>query len=141
MKPSSREQEVRDKIARGSQNPDDYLELLAILYDTGRDEEALSTVRNASTLPFSDLFRSVMLTALGWWVWSEEPDETEPERFGEQAMALVKGNETPEGLLAMAHAQGLVSQLVGNIDAERAHSLANSALSGYERLQGSRGRG
>ncbi len=133
---TSQENHLREKIASGSLNPDDYTALATLLYDTNRFDESQSTLRNALGLPFPDLARAVLLTSLGWRVREITGDTAEPLLLGEQAMALTQTGETTEALIARAGAQHLFADCAWNVDSTLAIQAATDALSLFERVIG-----
>jgi MalT-like TPR region len=126
---SSLESELREKIAGGSRNPEDYLALAGILYSTTRLDESLGILREGSRLPFPNLPRAALLTSLGWNVIYVTNNWEESLSLGEQAVALTEGLETIESLIARAKAQNLIADCVSSTDSARATEVAMSALS------------
>ena len=125
----SEEQQLREKIGCGSQNPDDYEALAKLLYESARLDESVGVLRQALRLPLSDPSRAALLTKLGRCLNNLTDDIEEPLSLGEQAIALTQGTETIEALTVRAFAQSLVSQCVSDTDSVRATEAATSALS------------
>ena len=126
---SDKERQLREKIASGSQNPDDYTALAGWLYEARRFDESLQVLREALRLPLPDLRRADLLTLLGCCVYNGTYDANQAASLGEQAIALTQGTETIAALSARAFAQSLIANCSWTADSVRAAQTANSALS------------
>jgi len=60
------EKELRQKIADGSQDPDDYRYLTDLLFPSGRYDEAIALCQQALTLPLTSFKKAQLSMELGW---------------------------------------------------------------------------
>src|SRR2546430_6187077 len=88
-----REKELREKLAGGSLNAEEHLAFASLLYQRGRFDESINTLREALRLPLSNPARATLLTALGRYVNDVIGDRQEPVSLGEQAVGLMEGLE------------------------------------------------
>jgi len=126
--------QLRDNVAAGRAKLDDYLELPILLFETNRFGEAVETLRHALDLPFGNVERAVLLTALGWYGNAVTGGRDESRALGEQAAALTEGLDTCEALAARAKAQALVADCGWLDDPVRSEEIAASALALFDRV-------
>jgi tetratricopeptide (TPR) repeat protein len=131
MSTSSSERALRERIASGSLNAEDYLAFASLLYHRNRFDESINTLRGALRLPLPNPARATLLTALGRYVNDVTGDRQEPASLGEQASALMEGLDTVEAVLAKAKGQALIADCSWMTDPDRAAAMAISALSQF----------
>ena len=82
------ELELRRRIADGSQDADDYLDLADLLFSGSRDEEAIFTCKQALNLPLTPFQEAKVSVALGW-IYFELVRQTEAIAQAESAIGLL----------------------------------------------------
>src|SRR5437763_940283 len=88
------------KIAEPSTNVEDYLELASLLFQEQRFDESVETLRRALSIPFDNLARANLLTALAWYTYGAYGTRAEPLSLGRQALGLTEGIHGVEASVA-----------------------------------------
>jgi tetratricopeptide (TPR) repeat protein len=123
-----REEELRTMVAARPERVEGYTELASLLYESGRFQEAVETLKAGLAVPLTGVARATLLTALGWYVNTITHDVDEPLVLGELALAATEGLATDDAPLARAYATSLIASCVSRTDLAQARGFAASAL-------------
>ncbi|MGI0015256.1 MAG: tetratricopeptide repeat protein, partial [Nitrososphaera sp.] len=131
-----RAEELRQKIASGSQDPDNYLALSDLLLATGRDEEAISVCQQALALSLTNFQEARVSVELGW-AFFELGRQVEALPLAQSAIDLLsEETENAELLTCRGKSQSLLAHcmwLKKDEDA-KAKEAARVGLECYERV-------
>src|SRR3989338_2129341 len=106
------EASLREKIADGSQDPEDYRNFVRILVSAGNYEEAILLYKRALNLPLKNFEKASLSVELGWFLY--EMGDVEQAQTLAQTAASVLSNEpeSPEVLLTRGMGQSLLAHCV-----------------------------
>lgn len=129
---SDNEEELRQKIATGSQYPSDYIELASLIFEAGRYDEALALIQQGAGLPLANLPKAQIYSHLGWLFYY----------VGKLEQALTQAQKTRELLstepedVEVLFLQGMTESLLAESlpDAEASKNAARSGLRWLKRL-------
>lgn len=135
------EEELRQWLARGSRDLDDYCDLADLLTASGRRDEALSVLETALDLPLAAIERARMCGELGWKIHDTVLDGVNRAlSLAHEAIALLAGQpDGPETLLFRGAARSLLAHCQWGSDDQTAREAARLAVADLERvIQGAR---
>jgi tetratricopeptide (TPR) repeat protein len=103
------EQRLREKIADGSQDPDDYRNLTDLLFPSGHYDEAIALYRRALTLPLTGFKKAQLSMELGW-IYYEIGQQEQAAPLAREALSfLPNDSESAEVLYCLGSSQALLS--------------------------------
>ncbi|HJU62078.1 MAG TPA: tetratricopeptide repeat protein, partial [Candidatus Binatia bacterium] len=82
------EEELRQKIADGSQDPEDYRNLTDLLFPSGDYDEAIALYQRALTLPLTAFKKAQLSMELGW-IYYEIGQQTQVAELARDALSLL----------------------------------------------------
>jgi len=103
------EKQLRQKIAAGSQDPDDYRNLTDLLFPSGRYDEMIALYRQALTIPLTGFKKAQLWMELGW-IYYEIGQRGEATLLARQALSLL--STEPKGaevLFCLGSSQAVLS--------------------------------
>jgi tetratricopeptide (TPR) repeat protein len=103
------EKELRQKIAAGSQDPDDYRNLTDLLFPSGRYDEAIALYQQALTFPLTDFKKAQLSIELGW-IYYDIGQRAQATTLAREALSLLSTEpKSPEVLYCLGASQALLS--------------------------------
>jgi tetratricopeptide (TPR) repeat protein len=133
--PEPTEAELRERLARGSQDPEHYRDLAELLLATNRPEESLAVLQRALDLPLPGLDRARLCAEVGWgWYDAVGGSVDRALGFAREATALLADEpETVEALALRGAARCLLAHCLFRTDAPASIDPARSAVNDLER--------
>lgn len=131
-KPPPNEEELRHKIAGGSQNPDDYRNLADLVIAKGGYEEAISLYQQAVNLRLTNFQKARVSMELGWLLY-QTGQQSKALQLARSALELLSQEpETAEVLACKGASQSLLAHVAWFTDEK---SGAEAARVGLEWLK------
>lgn len=131
---SVRVEQLQQKIAGGSQDPDDYSNLADIFLEAGRYDEAVSSYQRALKLSRTKLQKARLSMELGW-LFYEMGRQSEALKLGQNSIKLLSQEpESAEVLACRGASQSLLAHCVWFSDEKEGAKHARSALGQLEQL-------
>lgn len=126
------EQELRQKIAAGSQDPDDYRNLADLLFPSGRYDEMIALYCQAETFSLTGFKQAQLSMELGWIYYGiGQPEQA--TFFARKALALLSTEpKNGEVLYCLGASQTLLSLNDSFVDPSSGASAARLALEWLE---------
>lgn len=129
----SRERELREKIRAGSQELDDYHDLVHLLFSSGRPEEVVPLYRQALKLSLTHVQRARVSVELGWTLLDAMGKEAEARTLAEDAISLLANEpEDSEVLFVRGEGRALLASSVWRRDETAGTDAAWLALAALE---------
>lgn len=126
------EKELREKIAAGSQDPDDYRNLTDLLMPSGRYDEAIAVYRRALTLPVAGFKKAQLSMELGW-TYYDIGQQAQAAPLARKALSLLSTEpESAEVLYCLGASQALLSLSRSFADPNAGTEAARLALEWLE---------
>jgi tetratricopeptide (TPR) repeat protein len=91
------EEELRQKIADGSQDPEDYRNLTDLLFPSGDYDEAIALYQRALTLPLTAFKKAQLSMELGW-IYYEIGQQTQVAELARDALSLLSTEQYAQAL-------------------------------------------
>jgi len=103
------EEKLRQKIAAGSQDPDDYRNLTDLLFPSGRYDEAIALYQRALTLQLTD-FKKAQLSMELAWTYYNVGQQVQVAQLARQALSLLSTEtKTAEVSYCLGSSQALLA--------------------------------
>lgn len=129
-----REGTLKERIRLGTGEMQDYVELADIYYQTGRLEDTISILKEASSLDLPPRQRASLLNEQAQFLFLITGAENESLVLAEQAISTLRQHpQTPDTALAEISAETLVSKILWDSNRSEAVQAASRALA---RIQG-----
>jgi len=127
------EKELRQKIADGSQDPDDYRYLTDLLFPSGRYDEAIALCQQALTLPLTSFKKAQLSMELGW-IYYDIGQQARATPLAREALALLSTEpKSAEVFYCLGASQALVSHSESFEDPNAGAEAARLALDWLEK--------
>jgi tetratricopeptide (TPR) repeat protein len=126
------EEELRQKIADGSQDPEDYRNLTDLLFPSGDYDEAIALYQRALTLPLTAFKKAQLSMELGW-IYYEIGQQTQVAELARDVLSLL--STEPRGaeiLYCQGASEALLALSVSSTDANAGSEGARLALDRLE---------
>src|SRR5438034_7348469 len=128
------EKELRQKIADGSQDPDDYRYLTDLLFPSGRYDEAIALCQQALTLPLTSFKKAQLSMELGW-IYYDIGQQARATPLAREALALLSTEpKSAEVFYCLGASQALVSHSESFEDPNAGAEAARLALDWLEKV-------
>jgi tetratricopeptide (TPR) repeat protein len=126
------EEKLRQKIADGSQDPDDYRNLTDLLFPSGRYDEAIRLYRQALTLSLTRFKKAQLSMELGW-IYYDIGQQAEVSLLAHEALSLLSTEpKSAEVLYCLGASQALLSFIESFADPKAGKETARLALGWLE---------
>ena len=126
------EEELRQKIADGSQDPEDYRNLTDLLFPSGDYDEAIALYQRALTLPLTAFKKAQLSMELGW-IYYEIGQQTQVAELARDALSLLSTEpRSAEILYCQGASEALLAFSVSSTDANAGSEGARLALDRLE---------
>src|SRR5687768_7133572 len=103
------EKELRQKIEAGSQNPDDYRNLVDLLFPSGRYDEVITLYQRALTLPLT-VFKKAQLSMELGWIYYNIGQQAHATPLAREALSVLSTEpKSAEVLYCLGASQALLS--------------------------------
>jgi tetratricopeptide (TPR) repeat protein len=103
------EEKLQQKVAAGSQDPDDYRNLTDLLFPSGRYDEGIRLYRQALTLPLTQFKKAQLSMELGW-IYYDIGQQAEARLLAHEALSLLSTEpRAAEVLYCLGASQALLS--------------------------------
>lgn len=131
----SRKAELRDRIAAGSQDPDDYRELANLLKADGQDNVAIRVYERALALHLTGMQRASVLWELGTLVDASRAERARARVLAEEALDILsRESNSPEARLLRGLTLSLLAHAMWFHDDRTARDIAEQGLQVLERV-------
>jgi len=140
--PEPTEEELLERLARGSQDPDDFRELAGLLVTTNRPAESLEVLQRALDLPLPGLDRARLCGEVGWAAYEAGRGHVHrASPLAREAISLLAAEpETAETLFLRGSARCLLAHCASWTDAPAGNQAAQLAVADLEHaLRGAHG--
>lgn len=122
------EHSLRQKIADGSRDPDDYRNLTDLLFPSGRYDEGIALYKQALTLPLTNCKRAQLSMELGW-LYYQTGQRLEASSLAQETLSLLSTEpRTAEVLYYLGASQALLAFCLSFRDAKARMETAHLAL-------------
>ncbi|MGH7773419.1 MAG: tetratricopeptide repeat protein [Candidatus Binatia bacterium] len=129
---SEAEAELRQKIADGSQDPNDYRDFADLLVASGLDEEAVSIYERALNLPLTNFQRATVSMELGWLFYNMRQLE-QAQMLSHSALECIsQEKESAEILACRGASQSLLAYCLWFTDPNAGDKAGREALEWVE---------
>jgi tetratricopeptide (TPR) repeat protein len=126
------EEELRQKIADGSQDPEDYRNLTDLLFPSGDYDEAIALYQRALTLPLTAFKKARLSMELGW-IYYEIGQQTQVAELARDVLSLLSTEpRSAEILYCQGASEALLALSVSSTDANAGSEGARLALDRLE---------
>lgn len=126
------EKKLREKIAAGSQDPDDYRNLTDLLVPSGQYDEAIALYQRALTFPLTAFKKAQLSMELGW-IHYDIGQRAQATSLAQQALSLLSNEpEGAETLYCLGASQALLSFIESFADPDAGAEAARLALGWLE---------
>jgi tetratricopeptide (TPR) repeat protein len=132
MTDTENEEKLRQKIADGSQDPEDYRNLTDLLSPSGEYEEAIALYQRALTFPLT-VFKKAQLSMELGWIYYDIGQQAQVTGLAQQALSLLSTEpRSAEVLYCLGASQALLALSLCITDANAGAEAARLALGWLE---------
>ncbi|HSE85671.1 MAG TPA: tetratricopeptide repeat protein [Candidatus Binatia bacterium] len=132
MADTETEETLRQKIADGSQDPEDYRNLTDLLSPSGDYDEVIALYQRALTLPLTAFKKAQLSMELGW-VYYEIGRQSQVTELAQEALSLLSTEpRSAEVLYCQGASEALLALSVCSTDANAGAEAARLALDRLE---------
>jgi tetratricopeptide (TPR) repeat protein len=122
------EKKLRQKIADGSQDPEDYRNLTDLLFPSGDYDEAIALYQRALTFPLTAFEKAQLSMELGW-IYYDIGQQLQVAGLAQDALSLLSAEpRNAEVLYCLGASQALLAFSLSSTDANAATEAAGLAL-------------
>ncbi len=127
------EEKLQQKIAAGSQDPDDYRDLADLLGPRGHYADAIALYQRALTFPLTGFKKAQLLMELGW-IYYEIGERAQAAPLAREALSLLSSEpQNAEILYCLGSSQAVLSLIDFFADPATGEETARLALESLEK--------
>jgi tetratricopeptide (TPR) repeat protein len=128
------EEKLRQKIADGSQDPEDYRDLIDLLSPSGDYDEAIALYQRALTFPLATFKKAQLSMELGW-IYYEIGQQAQVAELARDALSLLSTEpRSAEVLYCQGASEALLALSVCSTDTNAGSEAARLALEWLEQV-------